>query len=135
MFLALTPFLVTAWCESQIQLGLTPHISWQLLAYLLLSVAEVMLVITVMEFSYTQAPKRMKSLVMSFFYLSISAGNVFTAVVNQIIQNPDGSSKLEGAMYHLFFAGFMGTAAVLFALYMASYDMDFIIHDEAGSND
>ena len=40
MFLALTPFLVTAWCESQIQLGLTPHISWQLLAYLLLSVAE-----------------------------------------------------------------------------------------------
>ena len=135
MFLALTPFLVTAWCESQIQLGFTPHISWQLLAYLLLSVAEVMLVITVMEFSYTQAPKRMKSLVMSFFYLSISAGNVFTAVVNQVIQNPDGSSKLEGAMYHLFFAGFMGTAAVLFALYMASYDMDFIIHDEAGSND
>ena len=67
MFLALTPFLVTAWCESQIQQGLTPHISWQLLAYLLLSIAEVMLVITVMEFSYTQAPKRMKSLVMSSF--------------------------------------------------------------------
>ena len=114
MFLALTPFLVTAWCESQIQLGLTPHISWQLLAYLLLSIAEVMLVITVMEFSYTQAPKRMKSLVMSFFYLSISAGNVFTAVVNQIIQNPDGSSKLEEPCI-IIFAGFMGTAAVLFA--------------------
>ena len=37
-------------------------------------------------------------------------------------------------MYHLFFAGFMGTAAVLFAFYMASYDMDFIIHDEVVSN-
>ena len=93
-----------------------------------------MLVITVMEFSYTQAPKRMKSLVMSFFYLSISAGNIFTAVVNQLIQNPDGTSKLEGAMYHLFFAGFMGIAAILFAIYMAGYDMNFIIHDEADSD-
>jgi POT family proton-dependent oligopeptide transporter len=98
MFLASTPFLVTAWAEYLIQQGGTPHISWQLLAYLLLTVAEVMLVITCMEFSYTQAPKRMKSFVMSFFYLSISAGNLFTAAVNQIIQNPDGSSKLEGAL-------------------------------------
>jgi POT family proton-dependent oligopeptide transporter len=130
MFLASTPFLVTAWAEYLIQQGGTPHISWQLLAYLLLTVAEVMLVITCMEFSYTQAPKRMKSFVMSFFYLSISAGNLFTAAVNQIIQNPDGSSKLEGALYHLFFAGFMGTAAVLFAIYMVYYKEENIVQDE-----
>ena len=43
MFLAATPFLVTAWCESQIQLGHTPHISWQLLAYFLMTLAEVLL--------------------------------------------------------------------------------------------
>lgn len=133
MFLASTPFLVTAWCEYLIQNGGTPHISWQLLAYLLLSTAEVMLVITCMEFSYTQAPKRMKSLVMSFFYLSISAGNLFTAAVNQFIQNPDGTSKLEGAMYHLFFAGFMATAAILFAIYMRFYKEEHIIQDEMES--
>ncbi len=130
MFLASTPFLVTAWCEYLIQLGDTPHISWQFLAYFLLSTAEVMLVITCMEFSYTQAPKRMKSLVMSFFYLSISAGNLFTAAVNQFIQNPDGSSKLEGVMYHLFFAGFMASAAILFAIYMRFYKEEHIIQDE-----
>lgn len=130
MFLASTPFLVTAWAEHLIGQGGTPHIGWQLLAYLLLTVAEVMLVITCLEFSYTQAPKRMKSFVMSFFYLSISAGNLFTAAVNQVIQNPDGSSKLEGAFYHLFFAGFMGTAAVLFALYMIYYKEENIVQDE-----
>jgi len=130
MFLAATPFLITAWCESQIQSGGMPHISWQLFAYFLLSTAEVMLVITCMEFSYTQAPKRMKSLVMSFFYLSISAGNLFTAVVNQLIQNPDGTSRLEGATYHLFFAGFMATAALAFALYMRFYKEKQIIQDE-----
>ena len=130
MFLAATPFLITAWCEQQIQSGYVPHIGWQLFAYFLLSTAEVMLVITCMEFSYTQAPKRMKSLVMSFFYLSISAGNLFTAVVNQLIQNPDGSSKLEGAAYHLFFAGFMASAAILFALYMRIYTEKDIVQDE-----
>lgn len=131
MVLASTPFLVTAWCAYQIQSGISPHISWQLLAYLLLSVAEVMLVITCMEFSYTQAPKRMKSLVMSFFYLSISMGNLFTAAVNQFIQNPDGSSKLDGVMYHLFFAGFMAAAALIFIVYMYYYKEEYIVQDEA----
>jgi len=135
MFLAATPFLVTGWIEAQIQSGLTPHIIWQLLAYLLLSTAEVMLVITVMEFSYTQAPKRMKSFVMSLFYLSISAGNLFTAGVNQVIQNPDGTSKLEGPLYHLFFAGFMGTAAIFFTIYMLYYKEEHIIQDEADAGD
>ena len=72
---------------------------------------------------------------LSFFYLSISSGNLFTAAVNQIIQNPDGSSKLEGATYHLFFAGFMGTAAILFAIYMLSYKMEYIIHEEADDDE
>ncbi|MCB1672215.1 MAG: POT family MFS transporter [Gammaproteobacteria bacterium] len=133
MFVAATPFLVTAWIEAQIQAGFVPHIGWQLLAYLLLTTAEVMLVITCLEFSYTQAPKRMKSFVMSFFYLSISAGNLFTALVNQIIQNPDGTRNLEGAMYHLFFAGFMGLAALIFLIYMSYYREEHIIQDEAGS--
>ncbi len=135
MFLAATPFLVTAWVEVMIQSGLTPHIGWQLLAYLLLSTAEVMLVITCMEFSYTQAPKRMKSFVMAFFYLSISAGNLFTAIVNQLIQNPDGSSSLEGAAYHLFFAAFMGLAALIFTIYMRFYREEHIIQEEAEGSD
>jgi POT family proton-dependent oligopeptide transporter len=131
MFLAATPFLVTAWCESQIQLGHTPHISWQLLAYFLMTLAEVLLVITCMEFSYTQAPKSMKSLVMALFYLSISAGNLFTALVNQVIQNPDGTTILVGASYHLFFAGFMGFVALIFAIYMRFYEEKHIIQEEA----
>lgn len=129
MFLAATPFLVTAWIETQLLNGLIPHIGWQLLAYFLLTTAEVMLIVTCLEFSYTQAPQKMKSFVMAFFYLSISAGNLFTALVNQIIQRPDGSSFLEGAMYHLFFAGFMGFFAVLFFIYMRYYQEEYIIQE------
>ncbi len=132
MFLAATPFLVTAWIETQIGNGAAPSIAWQLLAYLLLTSAEVLLVITFMEFSYTQAPQSMKSLIMSFFYLSISMGNLFTAGVNYFIQNPDGTSKLEGAMYHLFFAGFMAGVALIFAVYMMHYRHENIVQDENG---
>ena len=131
MFLAATPFLVTAWIEAQIQMGFSPHIGWQLLAYLLITIAEVLLVVTCMEFSYTQAPKRMKSLVMALFYLSISAGNLFTALVNQFIQNTDGTSKLTGPSYHLFFAAFMGCAALLFAVYMRLYREEHINQEES----
>lgn len=135
MLLTATPFVVTAWCENRIQAGITPHIAWQLLAYLLLTIAEVMVSITCMEFSYTQAPKRMKSLVMSLFYLSISIGNLFTAGVNQLIQNADGTTKLEGADYHLFFAGFMGATAMLFAIYAYFYNEEYIVQDELDSGD
>ena len=43
--------------------------------------------ITALEFSYTQAPKKMKSLILGFFLISVSMGNLFTAGVNHFIQN------------------------------------------------
>jgi POT family proton-dependent oligopeptide transporter len=97
-------FLVSAWIETQIGAGLKPSIGWQIPAYALLSAGEVMVSITSLEFAYTQAPKHMKSIIMSLYLLSISAGNAFTALVHVFIANPDGSLKLHGAAYYNFFA-------------------------------
>src|SRR5207253_708849 len=80
--------------------GLKPNIGWQLPAFALLSAGEVMVSITALEFSYTQAPKAMKSIVMALYLLSISAGNAFTALVHWFIQNPDGSLKMTGPAYY-----------------------------------
>ena len=73
-----------------------------------------MVSITVLEFSYTQAPKKMKSLVMATNLMSVFLGNIFVMVVNIFIQNEDGTSKLVGPDYYLFFAGCMFVTAVLF---------------------
>lgn len=97
-------FLVSAWIEKQIAAGLKPSIGWQLPAYALLSAGEVMVSITSLEFAYTQAPKAMKSVVMALYLLSISAGNLFTALVHVFIANPDGTAKLHGAAYYNFYA-------------------------------
>jgi POT family proton-dependent oligopeptide transporter len=73
----------------------------------------------------------MKSLVMGAFLMSVSIGNLFTAAVNFFIQNPDGTSKLEGASYYIFFAGAMALTAVLFVPVAAWYTERTYIQDEA----
>ncbi len=114
LFITVLAFLVPAYLEIRLDAGAKPNIGWQFLAYAIMTSAEIMVSITCLEFSYTQAPKRMKSLVMGLFLASVTLGNLFTAAVNLIIENPDGSASLEGASYYLFFSGTMLVTAILF---------------------
>jgi len=131
MFVTVLAFAVPCWIQIQIDAGHSPHILWQLFAYVLLTSAEVMVSITCLEFSYTQAPRRMKSFVMAFFMLSISAGNLFTSAVNFFIRNDDGSSKLAGADYFFFFTGLMLVTAIIFAVVARFYSGRRHLHREA----
>jgi hypothetical protein len=119
----------TAW-PNVAAIGYKPGIVWQLLAYLIITAAEVMVSITCLEFAYTQAPKKMKSFIMSLFMLSISLGNLFAAGVNFFIQNEDGSSKLEGANYYWFFTIMMLVTAVAFLFVARGYKVQNYIQDE-----
>lgn len=131
LFLTATCFLIPAWLETQIAAGAKPGLGWQVLAFALITGAEVMVSITGLEFAYTQAPKRMKSLVMSFYLLSVSLGNLFTALVNHFIQNPDGTSKLAGAAYYNFFSVLMLVTAVIFVFVAIRYKEKTYIQDES----
>ncbi|MGR9114390.1 MAG: POT family MFS transporter [Gammaproteobacteria bacterium] len=133
LFLTAIAFAVPSIVQMQLDQGLTPHIAWQLLAYLLLTSAEVMVSITCLEFSYTQAPKTMKSFIMAFFYLSVAFGNLFTSAVNFFLINVDGTSKLEGASYFWFFTGLMLATAILFLLVSNRYTEQTYLHDEQTS--
>lgn len=133
LFVAALSFVVPAWVETQIVAGLKPNISWQLFAYVILTAAEVMVSITCLEFSYTQAPKKMKSFIMAVFLLSISLGNAFTAAVNYFIKNEDGTSKLAGASYYWFFTVMMLITAIIFIFVAAGYREKTYIQDEGGS--
>jgi POT family proton-dependent oligopeptide transporter len=114
LFLAVISFLISAWIESRIQLGESPTIWWQFLGFVVISFAEIMVSITCLEFANTQAPKKLKSLIMSLNLMSISLGNAITSATNVFIQNKDGTSKLPGASYYLFFAGLMLVTAIVF---------------------
>lgn len=125
-----TSFLISAWIEGQIHAGLKPTIGWQIPAYLLLSLGEVMVSITGLEFAYTQAPKRMKSVIMSLYLLAISAGNLFTALVQKFIQNDDHTSKLPGAWFYLFFAGLCYLTTIIYVFVARRYREQTQLPDE-----
>lgn len=130
LFLTSLAFAIPAWIQMQIDQGLVPHIGWQLLAYLLLTGAEVMVSITCLEFSYTQAPKSMKSFVMALFFMSVALGNLFTSAVNFFIIGKDGSHLLKGAEYFWFFTGLMLLTAVLFVFVSSNYQEKTYLQDE-----
>ncbi len=129
-FVTVPAFLIPAWIELRLDAGESPTILWQVLAYTLITAAEVFVSITCLEFSYTQAPRKMKSLIMACFLLSVSLGNLFIAAVNFAILNDDGSSKLSGSGYYLFFAACMLVTAILFIPVAMMYKEQIYIQDE-----
>jgi POT family proton-dependent oligopeptide transporter len=134
LFVTALSFVVPAMVEMQITAGGRPSVGWQFFAYVILTAAEVMVSITCLEFSYTQAPKSIKSFVQAMFLLSISLGNAFTAIVNAFIQNEDGTSKLSGASYYWFFTIAMLVTAVAFIPVAARYREKSYIQDESSQD-
>ena len=128
-FVTAISFAIIAYIEHLIVAGQTPTIMWQFLAFAIITAAEVMISITALEFSYTQAPNSMKSFIMGVFMLSISLGNFFTAMVNKFIQNPDGTTSLDGPSYYWFFTVIVTVAGFLYIFAAKAYKEENYIHD------
>ncbi|KAH7289647.1 hypothetical protein KP509_30G012700 [Ceratopteris richardii] len=75
-------------------------ILWQIPQYILITAGEVLFSITGLEFAYSQAPDSMKSVVQSFWLLTVAAGNLVTVVIVAMIEG-----KLTKANEFFFFAG------------------------------
>jgi POT family proton-dependent oligopeptide transporter len=95
LFTIASSFLIVGRIEATIQAGHTISVWWQILAYVVLTAAEVLVSITALEFSYKQAPLRIKSFIMALFLLSTSLGNMITASVNQAIIRPLHADSVE----------------------------------------
>jgi POT family proton-dependent oligopeptide transporter len=131
LFITAVAFSIVAWIQVQIDAGQTPHVLWQILAFVVLTVSEIMVSVTHLEFAYTQAPRKLKSLVMCTYLGAVSLGNAFTAGVNFFIQNPDGTVKLKGASYFFFFIAVMVVTSLLFLFFARFYKGKTYIQQEA----
>jgi POT family proton-dependent oligopeptide transporter len=132
--LTLATIYVSIWIEQQISAGLQPSIGWQVLAYLLLTGAEILISITALEFSYTQAPPRLKSFVMSLDLLSVALGNFFTARVNAYIEKTGAAANLSGANYYWFFMKITAVTTVIFIIVSLFYKGQTYLQDEEGAS-
>jgi proton-dependent oligopeptide transporter, POT family len=130
LFVTAASFFIIAMIQTRIDAGARPNIIWQIWAFVVLTVGETLVSPTHLEFSYTQGPVKMKSLVMCTYLFAISLGNLFTAGVNFFIQNPDGSNKLPGASYFMFFVWVLLGTAVLFAIVTPFYKGRTYLQDQ-----
>lgn len=94
-FTIASSYLIVARIEAHIQAGETVSVWWQILAYVVLTASEVLVSITALEFSYKQAPLRMKSFVMAMFLASSAVGSVITAGVNYGMTKPLQATAAE----------------------------------------
>jgi len=91
----------------------TISVRWQFPAYFLLTMGEVMVSITGLEFAYSQAPRRMKSTVMGLWHLTVTLGNVLVAAI--------ALAQLPTARAFWLFAGVGLAGAILFGVRAAFY--------------
>ncbi|NXK35239.1 S15A1 protein, partial [Piprites chloris] len=90
------------------------HMAWQIPQYFLLTCGEVVFSVTGLEFSYSQAPSNMKSVLQAGWLLSVAVGNIIVLIVA-------GASKLskQWAEYVLF-ASLLFVVCIIFAI-MANF--------------
>ncbi|XP_058247557.1 solute carrier family 15 member 2 [Hemibagrus wyckioides] len=85
------------------------HIAWQIPQYVLITAGEVMFSITGLEFSYSQAPASMKSVLQAGWLLTVAFGNVIVLIVAE-------GAGLEQWTEFLLFAALLVAVSIIFSI-------------------
>jgi len=114
LLLTATSFVGVAIIQRVLETGSRPSVLWQVGPYLVLTLSEVLVSTTGLEFAYTQAPLRMKGTIMSFWLLTTAAGNFVVVLVKKL-------GLVHGTAEFLFWAGLTYLAAICFVLIARRY--------------
>jgi POT family proton-dependent oligopeptide transporter len=122
-------WVVAGMIQLSIDGGDPVSLAWQIAPYALLTFGEVLVSATGLEFAYSQSPPNMKGVIMSFWLLSVTFGNVWVLLTNAGVKSAGmqamvaSSGVSETAFLMFFFAGFAFVAALLFAAYARRYPL------------
>ncbi|HZW17652.1 MAG TPA: oligopeptide:H+ symporter [Luteimonas sp.] len=122
-------WIVAGLLQLAIDGGDAVSIAWQIAPYALLTLGEVLVSATGLEFAYSQAPPSMKGAIMSFWMLSVSYGNLWVLITNAAVRNDAVTARIaetgmtENAFLMFFFAAFALVVTLVFAWYARRYPM------------
>ena len=120
MFLAAASYLVVAALQTRIEHGVHLCVLWQTVPYVILTAAEVLISTTGLEFAFREAAPEMKSIVMSFWLLTIAFGDLFIAVITNLLSNSAGNAAVSTGRF-VQYAGLTFVVAILFSIVAAFY--------------
>ena len=126
--LAGVSWIIVGIMQLSIDAGTAFPIQWQILPYIFLTLGEVLVSATGLEFAYSQAPPTMKGTIMSFFWLAATIGSLWVLLANATIKHEVVTQWVGAttglsttAFYMFFFAAFALAAALVFGLYARRY--------------
>ena len=114
MALGATSFVIAGLLNIPVSAGEKLPVLWQIIPYAVLTVSEILVSVTGLEFGYTQAPRTMKSIILSFWKLTTAAGNLAVAIVSAL-------AFFHGTALFFYYAGFAYLAAGGLALVARRY--------------
>lgn len=125
MFLAALSYVVVAMLQTRLDAGAQLSILWQTAPYIILTIAEVLISTTGLEFAFREAAPEMKSTIMGFWNLTVALGNLLvsgiTVVAARLFGGTDGHSVSVTPTMFLFYAGLTFLVAIAFSLIATLY--------------
>ena len=127
--LSAAAWIVVGNLQVALDAGDAVSVAWQIAPYALLTLGEVLVSATGLEFAYSQAPASMKGVIMALWYLAVTVGNLWVLIVNASVKNETVIAYIEGsgvgvmAFQMYFFAAFALLSAAAFGWYATRYRM------------
>ena len=92
IILAGISYLSVAFIQTLLDSGASLSILWQCIPYLLLTVSEILVSTTGLEYAYTAAGSNLKSIVSGFWFLTSTLGNFLVIYLTHLVSDPASSS-------------------------------------------
>ncbi|TRY99974.1 hypothetical protein DNTS_029386 [Danionella cerebrum] len=86
------------------------HLAWQVIQYFLMTCGEVVFSVTGLDFSYSQAPSNMKSVLQAGWLLTVAVGNIIVLIVAEAGSLPDQWAE------YILFAALLVAVSIIFAI-------------------
>uniref|UniRef100_A0A3Q4I908 Solute carrier family 15 member 1 n=1 Tax=Neolamprologus brichardi TaxID=32507 RepID=A0A3Q4I908_NEOBR len=86
------------------------HMAWQIIQYFLMTTGEVVFSVTGLEFSYSQAPSNMKSVLQAGWLLTVAVGNIIVLIVAEAATLEDQWAE------YILFASLLVLVCITFAI-------------------
>jgi len=119
LVLTAASYILVGWLQYQIEAGHSLSLAWQSVPYVILTTAEVLVSTTGLEFAYTQAAPSMKSMIMSFWLLTVAIGNLLVTTITQLGGSHGDESVSSGRFY--LYAVLTFAVALLFIIVAVRY--------------
>ncbi len=93
-------YAIVAWLQNRLNAGEQLSILWQIIPYFVITIAEILVSTTGIEYAYTAAGDKLKSTVSSFWFLTSTLGNFLVIYLTSIVSDPASTSTflLYGAL-------------------------------------